>query len=321
MVPVIYVIAGGLALWGVVVIVSGDLVAMLDIATTLFGAAAIVASLGAVAGALNRISRTINRITVEATDLQEAMAAAGSPMVYNPQEQPYAADGPDQSGRARKRDARVRRKARGVANDALDEDGPGGPPPLPAVSSAVTEERLGSGARAWVERRETAESYAPRRRAEAQPSQSPPPAEVPDGGGQQSDVVRSGTLNGVLYRFYADGSVEAVTPTGLRRFESMEELREIIVASRGGIAGPAAETEDAAASGADAPQRHLPAAPQLPAYARTDTVEETNEAEGPGEEQLTPEKRLELFQQNIWATTLAELRRSPERRDRDEGDR
>lgn len=380
MVPVLYVIAAGLALWGVVVILSGDLVAMLDIATGLFGSAAVVAGLAAVAGALNRIARTINRITVEATDLQDSLATMPTaPLVANRHDAtPYVEQeiADSLASRDRKREARARRKGRPIAEEAAEpEPEPFVPPPPP-----ITEERLGSGARAWVERRDTPEHYAPRRRLpEAEPFM--PPAPQPEEEPEQppapsSEVVRSGTLNGVLYRFYADGSVEAVTPTGLRRFRSMEELRETILAARGSGSTPAAapSAPERPAPPAPAPQAKPPATPapagavppvsqpgsppapaaapppEQPAptppepaddrsglsreerralrearraarngdearpagAAETESAAEPEPAappSPPAEEQLTPEKRLELFQQNIWATTLAELRR------------
>lgn len=336
MVAVLYVIAAGLALWGAVVILSGDLVAMLDIATNLFGCAAIVAGLGAVAGGLNRIARTINRITVEAAETGEPaatmpMMAPAVERVSDDEIADHAATG-TAADRERRREAKARRKARLPAADPTlshpdfsdpdyaDAPFPGEPHPVPPLPP-VTEERLDSGARAWVQRRDSPEAYAPRRRVPeavfAAPAVLPDPPELAETEEPRGAVVRSGTLNGVLYRFYADGSVEAVTPTGLRHFRSMEELRHVILAARSGGTAPAEELD------VDVTPHEEPVAAQPDVAADTgehpaaaarsdepDLPELADPAESPPpEEQLTPEKRLELFRKNIWASTLAELRR------------
>ncbi|HVI28136.1 hypothetical protein [Hansschlegelia sp.] len=56
-------------------------------------------------------------------------------------------------------------------------------------------------------------------------------------------LVREGELKGVTYRFFDDGSVEAESPHGRRRFGSVEELRKTVLAARGGVFDPADEPE------------------------------------------------------------------------------
>lgn len=63
-------------------------------------------------------------------------------------------------------------------------------------------------------------------------------------------IVREGEHNGVQYRFYDDGSVEAATAHGVRRFASIDELRETVLAARG------TADEDA---GASEPEPKVPA--------------------------------------------------------------
>lgn len=62
-------------------------------------------------------------------------------------------------------------------------------------------------------------------------------------------VIREGEHNGVLYRFYEDGSVEAATSHGSRRFASIDELRRTVMAAR----GPAAILETQPEPEVDAP--------------------------------------------------------------------
>lgn len=46
-------------------------------------------------------------------------------------------------------------------------------------------------------------------------------------------LVREGEHRGVTYRFYDDGSVEAHSPHGVRRFATVDELRATVIAARG----------------------------------------------------------------------------------------
>lgn len=48
-----------------------------------------------------------------------------------------------------------------------------------------------------------------------------------------STVVSEGEHNGVVYRFYDDGSVEAASAYGVRRFATVDELRATVQAARG----------------------------------------------------------------------------------------
>lgn len=46
-------------------------------------------------------------------------------------------------------------------------------------------------------------------------------------------LVSEGEHNGVMYRFYDDGSVEAQSPHGVRRFASVDDLRRAVMNARG----------------------------------------------------------------------------------------
>lgn len=65
-------------------------------------------------------------------------------------------------------------------------------------------------------------------------------------------LVREGEHRGVTYRFYDDGSVEAQSPHGARRFANVDELRATVIAARGpGYVEPDDEPEAAAGPGAE----------------------------------------------------------------------
>ncbi|GGE36882.1 hypothetical protein GCM10007276_12930 [Agaricicola taiwanensis] len=66
---------------------------------------------------------------------------------------------------------------------------------------------------------------------------TPPRPDDNKGGGEPS-LLREGTLNGVNYRFFSDGSVEAEGRDGPHRYASVDELREEILARRGPEASP-----------------------------------------------------------------------------------
>ena len=78
------------------------------------------------------------------------------------------------------------------------------------------------------------------------PETSAPAEEIaePDASAAGPRLVREGELKGVTYRFFDDGSVEAESPHGRRRFGSVEELRKTVLAARGGVFDPADEPEE-----------------------------------------------------------------------------
>ena len=45
-------------------------------------------------------------------------------------------------------------------------------------------------------------------------------------------VVKSGTVDGMAYSLYSDGSIEAQMPEGMMRFASIEQLRTHIDRTR-----------------------------------------------------------------------------------------
>ncbi|MFL1876398.1 hypothetical protein ACIKT0_14630, partial [Hansschlegelia beijingensis] len=70
------------------------------------------------------------------------------------------------------------------------------------------------------------------------------PAVEPEAPTAGPRLVREGELKGVTYRFFDDGSVEAESPHGRRRFASVDDLRRTVLAARGGVFDPADEPEE-----------------------------------------------------------------------------
>ncbi|MDR4307494.1 hypothetical protein IHQ68_12790 [Chelatococcus sambhunathii] len=79
--------------------------------------------------------------------------------------------------------------------------------------------------------------------ASAEPPVSPDPTPVSPPEAERADepvpeaadrrLVSEGEHNGVMYRFYDDGSVEAQSPHGVRRFASVDDLRRAVMNARG----------------------------------------------------------------------------------------
>ncbi|HEY0293120.1 MAG TPA: hypothetical protein VGC51_12450 [Hansschlegelia sp.] len=70
---------------------------------------------------------------------------------------------------------------------------------------------------------------------EAPTTPAPPAAEAEE---PSRIVIREGELNGVTYRFFQDGSVEAQSAHGVRRFPTVEALRATVLGARGKDGGP-----------------------------------------------------------------------------------
>jgi hypothetical protein len=65
----------------------------------------------------------------------------------------------------------------------------------------------------------------------AEPAPSEPSPEMPPAAGEPSapvTVLKSGTVEGMAYTLYSDGSIEAQLPQGMVRFGSITELRNHI---------------------------------------------------------------------------------------------
>jgi hypothetical protein len=64
--------------------------------------------------------------------------------------------------------------------------------------------------------------------AEEAPSEPPPNLLSPVGEAPPVTVLKSGTVEGMAYTLYSDGSIEAQLPQGMVRFGSITELRNHI---------------------------------------------------------------------------------------------
>lgn len=138
--------------------------------------------------------------------------------------------------------ARARREAK-----ALDDGG--APSAAPDLGAPVAPIAVAAAAVAVVETAEAFEpSPEPHPLAEEFVEQPAAPA-AEDAEAAAYDpsevVVREGEHNGVMYRFFEDGSIEAQTEHGARRFASIEDLRTTILAARGRLDDELDGTRDA----------------------------------------------------------------------------
>jgi hypothetical protein len=58
------------------------------------------------------------------------------------------------------------------------------------------------------------------------PAERPPPPQAEDGSADQVEVLKSGTVGGMAYTLYTDGSIDAEFVEGKIRFASIDELRQ-----------------------------------------------------------------------------------------------
>lgn len=123
---------------------------------------------------------------------------------------------------------------------------------------------------------------APQFRPEPEPPQidEPAPEAIVDTGPQ---LLREGEHNGVNYRFYDDGSVEAATAHGVRRFASIAELRTTVLAARGEFAEPEQP----------GPEPEPESEPETPAPPRRDDDDPLDAALAELEGQPAPEPRID----------------------------
>ncbi|WP_024816248.1 hypothetical protein [Methylopila sp. 73B] len=125
--------------------------------------------------------------------------------------------------------ARARREAKTVEDGGASSSGPDlGAPVAPIAATAAV---------AVVE---TAEAFEPSPEPHPfadegvdEPAPPAPEADETPAHDPSEVVVREGEHNGVMYRFFEDGSIEAQTDHGARRFASIEDLRTTILAARG----------------------------------------------------------------------------------------
>ncbi|RXF72907.1 hypothetical protein [Hansschlegelia zhihuaiae] len=121
--------------------------------------------------------------------------------------------------------ARARREARAKAEAEARGDA-SAPPKHEEPQAAPRPMFPGAGGASQQAEPELPQSLPPARPEPNEPEATVEPPSV-------RQVVREGEHNGVLYRFFDDGAVEAVSAHGVRRFASVEELRSTVTAARG----------------------------------------------------------------------------------------
>lgn len=125
------------------------------------------------------------------------------------------------------------RKERENARSGQSERPAGHSVNLPMTSPATGVEAEGgvephpSFTNTWprVERPPGAGLAAPRRDASLPPPLRADRASVSGEGAPAATVVKSGTVDGMAYSLYSDGSIEAQMPEGMMRFASIDQLR------------------------------------------------------------------------------------------------
>ena len=120
-----------------------------------------------------------------------------------------------------------------------------------------------------------------------------PPAEADEA--VEAKIVSEGEHNGVIYRFFDDGAVEAASPSGVRRFASVDDLRATVRNARG--QDDADATLDEGALHVDpeaglAPRPDLENSPLSKGEAGSDPLDEAL-AELEREPQAAPELRID----------------------------
>ncbi|GLK68061.1 hypothetical protein GCM10008179_16990 [Hansschlegelia plantiphila] len=98
-------------------------------------------------------------------------------------------------------------------------------------------------------------------RAKSEPVVEAPTTPVPPAAEAEEPsriVIREGELNGVTYRFFQDGSVEAQSAHGVRRFPTVEALRATVLGARGKDGAPPDPSRPDFAEAADIDGRTTP---------------------------------------------------------------
>lgn len=186
-----------LVAWGGFVLVTGDFVATLDIAAGLIASGIGMIGLSAVVRALGRIADALTERNQHPVQMP-AQTPAHVPAQSRPAERPRPA-------------AHV-------------------PQTMPQAEPAPAPER-----RPPAEQERRPPQAEPDTRPQAEPERRPEPAEprrreAPAAEGPK--LIREGIIEGMHYRFYEDGSIEAEGPRGIKRYRSIEEAREQIMHER-----------------------------------------------------------------------------------------
>lgn len=143
---------------------------------------------------------------------------------------PAAAEAPAPTPEPKVPEWLARARERRAARMKAGEDEPAVDAPPVFVSAPAPEPTV------EPEPKDTADPEPPAAASEAERSEQ---EEAPP----SPRVVREGEHNGVHYRFFEDGSVEAESAHGVRRFSSIDELRETVLAARGAVDEDAAAPE------------------------------------------------------------------------------
>jgi hypothetical protein len=95
----------------------------------------------------------------------------------------------------------------------------------------------------------------------AAPAEPADPVAAPESDPAQT-VIREGVVEGRHFRLYADGSIDAEGPAGMRRYASVEELRADMLAAAGESTPAEPEPSEAAPEEAREPTARSPFAPR-----------------------------------------------------------
>jgi hypothetical protein len=215
MTVVLLAIGALLALWGFYVLSTLDAIAALDVGSHLIMGGALVAALGGVIRAINRLRHDLvaaaPRMEPGPLAALESEVEADEAVVPPP-----------------------------VAAPTVAQPRPMPLPPTPPVSPApaVPSARapaVTAPAAAPVSAPAPAASERPVpdflvRTATVSAAAAAAPAAV--AGSEEPALLREGSLNGVNYRFYSDGAVEAEGASGTERYASLDALRAAILARR-----------------------------------------------------------------------------------------
>jgi hypothetical protein len=207
MVNLVFALGALMIVWGLFILATGDYVATLDIAAGVIGTGVVVIALGAIIKSIDSLRRALPLRWDAAMPAIPAAAAVDerrpepvlSPAPVSPRPEPE------------------------VAAPAMT---------VATVSTAVREEVVVAApapeAASFPPPSPREPTSAPK--AEAAPVLETP--EEPETQAPQRSLVREGEIDGRVYRFYSDGSIEAEDDEGVQHYASMAEAREHIIRVR-----------------------------------------------------------------------------------------
>jgi hypothetical protein len=212
MVNLVFALGALMIVWGLFILATGDYVATLDIAAGVIGTGVVVVALGAIIRSVDSLRRALPLRWDAALP-----ATPSGPSAEEHRPEPVMPSAPM----------------------AMKPEPAAAMPVLAAVSTTVTEEAVISSP---PSRARQPSSPVVHREPEKVPAVEAPPAlPVPSAGladdvqnaeAPERNLVREGEIDGRVYRFYSDGSIEAEDEQGVEHYASMAEAREHIIRIR-----------------------------------------------------------------------------------------